>query len=424
MIYLLFIIYCLLFCWLITRIHFFKKSGLPNKILITLFVVRILSLIVGCYVNLYILPVSDSVVFHHLGIEQFHLLFKNPHEYFVDIFQSNYPTGYSRFLDDSHSYWNNLRTNLLAKMLSIFDLFSFKSFWINTLFYNFLVFFGCVVLYKVFIKIFPKSFYAIIFCIFILPSPLFYSAMMHRDGLIFLSLSVIIYHLFFMMNEHKISWKRIVIIVVFLLLIFFLRNFVFITFIPALIAWIIAQKLSKYSFASFVIIYTIVGILFFTSGFISPRTNLPQYVSLRQKSFIEIGKAGNSTIDIQPLQPTFRSFLNNAPEALNHTLLRPYLTEINSYQYLPFALEILLFELIFLLFIFYHKKIFPIDPLIYCCIFFSLSMFLITGYTVPIMGAIVRYRSIYFIFLLLPVVCYIDWERLAKLLNINLKKQV
>jgi hypothetical protein len=225
------------------------------------------------------------------------------------------------------------------------------------------------------------------------------------------------------MKGHQISWKRMVITVLFLLLIFCLRNFVFITLIPALIAWILAQKFPKYSFVSFLAVYVIVGILFFTSGFISPRTNLPQYVSLRQKSFIEIGKAGNSTVNIQPLHPTFKSFLKNAPEALDHTLFRPYLTKINNYQYLPFALEILLFEILYLIFIFYHRKIFPVNPVIYFCIFFSLSMFLVTGYTVPIIGAIVRYRSIYFIFLLLPVLGYINWEKLSKVLKINFRKE-
>lgn len=421
MIYILFIFYCAVFCWWITHIGFFKKSGLPNKILITLFLVRILSLIVGCSVNLYILSNSDSVVFHQMGVEQFHLLFKSPQQYFTDIFQSSYTTGYSRLLDDTYSYWNNLRTNLLSKMLSIFDLFSFRNFWINTLFYNFLVFFGCVALYKVFIKIFPKSFYAIIFCIFILPSALFYSAMIHRDGLILLSVSMIIYHLFFLMNEGTIAWKRIIIVILFLILIFLLRNFVFITLIPALVAWIIAQKFPKNAFISFIITYAITGILFFSSGFISARTNLPQYVSLRQQSFIEIGKAGNSTINIQPLHPTFKSFLNNAPEAVNHTLFRPYLTEISRHQNLPFALEILLFEILFLIFIFYHKKIFPINPLIYFCVFFSLSIFLMIGYTVPIIGAIVRYRSIYFIFLMLPVVGYINWQKISRIITFRQK---
>ncbi len=129
--------------------------------------------------------------------------FTNPHEYLVNIFHSPYPHGYSRVLEDSHSFWNNFRTILIAKMLSVFDFFSFKNFWINTLFFNFLVFFGCVALYKVFINVFPKAFYQLIFCIFLLPSALFYTSMIHRDGLIFLSLSMIIYHLFFLSSNHE-----------------------------------------------------------------------------------------------------------------------------------------------------------------------------------------------------------------------------
>jgi len=419
LIYLLFILYCLLFCGIILRLKFFTCSGLSKRILLSLFLVRILALLIGCYVNVYILPVSDSVAFHQMGIDEFNLLFQNPHEYFVNIFQIGYPQGYGRLLDDSHSFWNNLRTNLLAKMLSVFDLFSLKSFLINTLFYNFLIFFGCVALYKVFIKTFPKSFYQLVICIFLLPSALFFSAMIHRDGLILLSLSMIIYHLFFILNEHQFSWKRIWLITLFLLLIFLLRNFVFIALIPMLVAWILADKFSKHAFICFVGVYVFTAILFFCSGFISSRTNLPQYVSERQQSFIALGETGSSTINISPLYPNFKSFLINAPEALNHSLMRPYLWKTYSFQYVPFALEIFLIEILFLLLIFYRKKIIGIDPIIYGCIFFSVTMFLIIGYTVPIIGAVVRYRSIYFIFLLIPVVCYIDWKRILKFIGLS-----
>lgn len=416
MIYLLFIFYCFLFCWLITRIKFFTQSGLSKRILLTLFVLRILVLIGSSYLNIYYFPVSDSVAFHQMGIEEYHLLFQNPHEYFTNIFHSNSPHGYSRFLDDSKSFWNDLRTNLIAKMLSIFDLFSFKNFLINTLFYNFLVFFGCVALYKVFIKIFPGCLYQIIICIFLFPSVLFFSSMIHRDGLILLSLSMIIYHLFFIINNHQFSWKRIFLIILFLLLILLLRNFVFITLIPALIAWFIAQKYPKYAFISFIGVYIIVTILFFSSGLISPRTNLPQYVAARQFSFIQIGKAGTSTIPIKPLSPTFKSFLTNAPQAFNHALLRPYVSKILNFEYLPFVLEIFIIEILFLVFLFFRKKKIIVNPLIYFGLFLSLTMLLITGYTVPIIGAIVRYRSIYLIFLLIPLICYTDWARIKKLI--------
>jgi hypothetical protein len=414
--FLLFIFYCILFCWLITRIRFFKESGLSARILITLFLLRILVLIIGCCINQYYLPVSDSVILNGMGIKEFHLLFQNPHEYLVNIFHTNSPNAYSRLLDDSHSFWNNLRTNLILKMLSIFNIFSFKSFLINTLFFNFLVFFGFVALYKVFIKIFPASFYQLIICIFLFPSALFFSSEIHRDGLILLSIGMVIYHLFFILNEHKFSWKKISIITLFLLLIFLLRNFVFITLIPPLISWILSKKFPKRAFICFVSVYVFSTIIFFCSGFISSRANLPQYVSSRQQSFIEIGKMGASTININPLYPNFKSFLMNAPQALDHALFRPYLSKIGSVQYLPFALEVFIIEILFLIFLFFRKKNISIDPLIYFGIFFSLTMLLITGYTVPIIGAIVRYRSIYLIFLLIPVVCYTDWKRVGRLI--------
>ncbi|MEO6844808.1 MAG: hypothetical protein ABI184_06520 [Ginsengibacter sp.] len=383
---------------------------MPARLLLTLFVLRILVLIISSYLNRYYFPVSDSVVLNKFGIEEYHLLFQNPHEYFLNIFQSNSPEAYSRLLDDSHSYWNNLRTNLLIKMMSIFDLLSFGDFLINTLFYNFLVFFGFIALFRVFIKIFPKCYYLLLTCIFIFPSALFFTSMINRDGLILLSLSMIIYHIFFIISD-RFSLKRTAIIVFFLLVIFLLRNFVFITLIPALIAWLIANKFPKYAFLSFVVVYAFTTVLFFSSSYISPRANLPQYVSSRQKSFIHIGEEGNSTISIKPLYPNLKSFISNAPQAFNHALMRPYLSEATRIEYVPFALEVFIIELIFVVFLFYHKKNILVNPLIYFFVFLSFTMLLITGYTVPIIGAIVRYRSIYFIFLTIPILCYTDWQK-------------
>lgn len=414
MFYLLFIFYFVLFCWFISRLRFFKSSGLPIQILIVLFIIRIFSLLVGCYVNLYILPVSDSLVFHRMGIDEFNLLFSHPHEYFVNIFQDPYAHGYSRLLEDSNSFWNNFRTNLIAKMLSVFDFFSLKNFWINTLFFNFLVFCGCVALYKTFIQLFPKGFWQLIFCIFLFPSALFYTSMIHRDGLIFLSLSMIIYHLFFLIQTRTSFLKNILIIWGFLLLIFLLRNFVFLALIPGLIAWLLTYKFPKKPFLSFVTLYTIAIVAFFGAAVISPKLNFPGYVAERQESFIEIGKAGNSTLPVKRLEPNLKGFIISAPQAFNLVLMRPYLSEIRNLQFFPFALEILLLEILIILFIFFRTKNGPVNPLIYFNVFFSLTVLMMTGYTVPIIGAIVRYRSIYFVFLFIPIVCYINWKKILK----------
>lgn len=417
--YLLFIFYTVLFCWLITRIKFFKGSGLGNHLLIILFLIRIISGIASCYINAYYYPVSDAVRFHEDGVVEFNLLFNNPYEYLTNIFHTNY-NNYSNFLESSGSFWNDLRTNIIAKILSIFDVFSAQNFFINTLFFNFLMFFGGIYFYKVFIKIFPSHRFIIIICIFLLPSVVYFTSGIHRDGFIFLSLSIVIYNIHTMIERKTYLWKSIFSIIIFLCLILLLRNFVFITLLIALIAWTIAERFPKYAFISFLGVYIIVIVLFFCSGMLSPGFNLPQHVSSRQIEFIELAKRGASAININPLYANFRSFLNNAPQALNHSLMRPYLTEKLNFLYTPVAIEILVYEILFLLFIFFINKN-KLTPFIYFCFFFSISMFLIIGYTIPIIGAIVRYRSIYFPFLLIPIICLTDWQQIKHGFHIKKK---
>ena len=207
-------------------------------------------------------------------------------------------------------------------------------------------------------------------------------------------------------------------IIFFMMVILILRSYVFIVLLPSLLAWFLARNKPKYRFLIFSGVYLAGFILFFCSGYLSPKTDLPRYVCERQQAFIEVAKLGASTIDINPLYPNFKSFLLNAPQALNHALMRPYPTEIKSFVYVPFALENAAFVALLLLFIFFRKKVAETDSLVYFCFFFTATIFLITGYTVPIIGAIVRYRSIYLIFLSLPIVCYIDWKKILEKLHI------
>lgn len=418
--YILFVVYAICFCWLIAKSRFCLSSDLPAKALILLFCLRILSLIVSCYVNIYVLPISDSLQIHKGALEEYHLLFSNPHEYFVNIFQSHYPSGYGRLLDDSKSYWNNLRTNLMIKMVSVLDLFSFKNFWTNTLIYNFFVFFGNVALHKVFVKIFPANRVLLILCIFIFPSMLFYTSMIGKDGLTLLCLSMLVYCLYPMARYRHYTIVKLLVVVFFIILVFFLRNFVVIILLPALLAWIISEHLRAKPFLVFVLVYAISAALFFASGRISPRADLPSYVTARQKSFMELAKNANSAMRSDTLGPNLKSFLSNAPQAFDRAFLRPYIWQKVSLQYLPFAIETFCIETLFILFVFFRRKK-KAEPVVWFGIFFSMSMLLVAGYTVPILGALVRYRSIYLVFLLIPIVCYTDWDRIRSLIRTGKK---
>jgi hypothetical protein len=416
--YLLFVVYLVLCCWLLTRIKFITKTGLGNKTIILLFLARIIAGILNGYVNLHYYSGTDSSYFHQAGIAEYHLLFNDPKEYFLNIFHSNYHDDYSRVFDTTDSFWNDLRGNLMSKLLSVFNIMSGGKYFINTIFYNFLIFFGSVGFYNLLINIFPTKKQVLTICLFLLPSFIYFTSGIHKDGLIFLGLGIVCYNLYFQLNNGG-GFKRLIYIIAGLIMIFLLRNFVCLLLIPALVAWIIAVKRKVHVLQTFIITYLLFGTLFFLTGLLNSKLNLPGYVSQRQIEFVTLSKESSSAINVNPLFPNFRSFFNNAPQALNHSLMRPYITETSSKLYIPAAIEILVFEILFLLFLLYRDKTPVKHPFIYFLAFFTLSMYLVIGYTIPILGAIVRYRSIYLPLIIAPIACSIGWTTLFKNRNSN-----
>lgn len=298
----------------------------------------------------------------------------------------------------------------MIKLLSIFNIFSRGNFFINTLFYNFIIFFGSISFYRIFIKIFPGKKQWLIIGLFLLPSLAYFSAGIHKDGLIFLGLGISCYNLFNILKE-GFSLKRFLWLLAGVVIIFLLRNFVLITLLPSMTVWILAEKNKKFILQTFLVVYLFFIALFFGVGRLNPALDLPQYVSSRQIAFVEIAKGGQSAININPLFPHFRSFLNNSPQALNHALMRPYLTEKFMLLYIPAAIEIFIYEILFCLFLFFRQTGQKPAAFTWFCIFFSVSMFLMIGYTIPIVGAIARYRSIYLPLFMIPILCYTDWEK-------------
>lgn len=412
--YVFFLIYLGLFCWLLTKIKFIKEAGIEKRTILILFLIRIAAGFINGYINLYHYTGTDTASFHREGIIEYHLLLTDPKEYLTNIFKFNYPN--SGLLDITDSFWNNLRSDVMIKLLSIFNIFSRGNFFINTLFYNFLIFFGSVYFYRIFTSLFQHKKTILVIALFLLPSLLYFTAGIHKDGLIFLGLGMVCYNIFFSIKQ-KITAKRILFTLLGLIIIFLLRNFVVITLLPAMVAWIIAERNKKFVLQTFIIVYLFFIVLFFNLGAIHPSLDLPRYVSDRQIAFIQIAKEGNSSININPLFPHFRSFLNNSPQALNHTLMRPYLTEKFTFLYIPAALEIFAYESLFFIFLLFRYRNSKPGAFIYFCIFFSLSMFLMIGYTIPIVGAIARYRSIYFPLIILPILGYTDWEKVKLFLR-------
>jgi hypothetical protein len=420
--YLLFVAYLVLFAWVVTKVKFFTRAGLTSPQLIIIFLLKVMAGIFYGWIGLYyggLAQMQDTWGYHTGSIQEYHLLYQNPGEYLTNLFRDPYGNGFSKFFDSNDSYWNDLKGNVLIKILSVFDIFSFGHYYVNVIFYSFISLFGPIAIYRVMTDVFPGKKTVILLATFLVPSFLYWTSGIHKEGLLFTGISLIIYCMYFGLKEKKFGFRRIIIIVLGLLMLLSLRNFVIATIIPALLAWVLASRRPKYGIAIFGALYILFGVLFFTVRYINPRFDFPQAVVNKQKEFIKL--KGGSTIPIKELQPNAISFLKNTPQAINLSTLRPYPSDVRHILSLAAAIEIDSLLLMFLLFLFWRSDGLQSKTLIYFCLFFSFSLLLAIGFSVNNLGAIVRYRSIFIPLLVVPMAAQIDWKKIESFFSGNNK---
>ena len=412
MTYFLFIIYFLFFCWLTTRIPFIKKSGLSPQWIIGLFAIKVAA---GIAYGWFFTTIpnyqtsADTWKFFAEGTHQTQLLFSNPTKYFSSTLDNPYGKEYRHFFSTANSYWNDLKHIYMVKLVSIFNIFSGSSYYVNVIFYSFLTFFGPIAFLRIMNDVFPGKLKILTVGTFLLPSFLFWSSGVHKDGLVFTLLTVSTFIYYFSLKEKSFTTNKAFLIGLLLLFILLVRNHIVLAAIPGFFAWWLAEKYFTQKWIAFALV-TVIGItIFFGSKFIHPKLDLPISIVLRQKEFVKLG--GKSFLPQRELKSTFGSFLINAPQALNHSLARPYLSEIESPLYLLSAMELAILWL--LIFIWFFR--FTDNPYQHAVILFffliSMALLLLTGYIVPQLGAIVRYRSIFLPLLVVPILATSKWTK-------------
>ncbi len=423
--YLLFVTYLVIFSWFVTRTRFFNRSGLNKDQLVILFLAKVMAGIfygwVGIYYGSYAKMV-DTWAYHYNSLDELKLLASNPHEYFTNLFHFSQPsTRMDAFLGSDNSYWNDLKTLVLIKMLSIFDIFSLGNYYVNVIFYSYITMFGPIALYRVFKNVFPEKKLLVLASICLVPSFLYWSSGIHKEGLIFLSIALIVYHMYYGLEEQRWPLKRWLGILLAFFICLLLRNYLLILLPPAMLAWLIAHKFPKRQLTSFFIIYAIGGVLFFCLQYVHPRLDFPQSVVDKQQAFLQL--KGTSSIPIRELKPTLMSFIINTPQAITLSTVRPYPADIHHFFSMAAAVEILMLLALFIISVLWHDSKATRDKnVVYFCVFFTLSLLLTIGFSVNNLGAILRYRSVVIPLLIPVIVACTDWTRVPFPSLLNIKK--
>ncbi len=419
--FVLFVFYALLFSILIYKYRVYSYFKLTPAFVLLLFWLKVFAGFLYLYIHQRYYGGGDTVAYQRDGSIVYHTLFSEPKAFFKIMLLPNLESiNIQLFPIVKHlRFWFDNGSFLVVKMLVVFNLFTFGNIWLNTIFFELFTMIGLLSLYKVFANYFSDKKPLLLIALFAIPSTLFWSSGINKDGLILTCIGV----LFMCLNDlvtKKIHLLKIFLSIISVLILLAIRGYEIVLMIPGLVALYWVYKQPSYKFFKFLGCYIFCIALFF---FIENQFNLGylNFILQKQQRFIVHG-LGNSMLRPLMITPNWQSFVLTAPHALYRTLLRPNIFQFSSWHEMGYAIIHSCYLLICVALLSMHflfRK--PISGLALFCLFYAISLFVFIGWIVPNVGAMVRYSSCAYVFFTLFFVLIVDEKKfsfLSKFKNI------
>lgn len=386
-----FIAYTILFSWILQKMSFVKQAGIPSAYIIFFFLLKLAAGVAYGYIHFNApdhVGITDTWKFFYQGREETAMILKDPSVIFRDIIPRDVPYDVDKVFSTQNSYWNDVKHELMVKLAAILNLFSGSNYYVNVVWYNFLTMAGPVFLYRMLKEQVHGSRLTYIIA-FLIPSQVFWCSGFHKEGILFTALAITVYILYRWLRKETIRPKMIMATLFSLLMILLLRSNLLMPLMPVAAGAVLMRFLP----AKPILIMTatcLVGLLAF---FLSPLAgiDLPGIVADRQHEFIALG--GRTAVPVTPLEPSFTGFLHHLPSALTTAFLRPF-PGTGGLSYLPFALENLVLLILFAYTAWTARKNATASSIAIIMITLALLNCLMIGYTVPNVGAVIRYKSV------------------------------
>jgi hypothetical protein len=429
---LLTITYSVFFIFVIQRMKFFDVNGISKRSLSLLFVLKVFfGLLLWAIYTFYYTDRATADIYKYFDDSEilFNSIKTNPPHFFKMLIGiGNNSSEFDHYYSEMHYWVRKIDSNIyndshtIIRFNSLVRFFSFGYYNVHTVFMCFLSFIGLTAIYKTFLPFFQDKKNELLVIVFLLPSVLFWSSGVLKEGLIIFALGLLIYY-----TTQLFSLRSILICVGVGLLLALSKFYVWVAIVPSLlfILWI-KQNNSKL-FLKFIFVILFVGAVGLNIDRFTSIQNPLVTLSQKQIEFNQLANGNltdannksiavaGSTIEINTLQPTILSFIKNAPQAFVNTLFRPYLWELKSPMMLMAGLENIVILVFILLCLFFRKPLSAIHwEYILFCISFVCIQFLIIGETTPVLGAIARYKVPALPFLLITFLFLLDKEKLIK----------
>jgi hypothetical protein len=276
---------------------------------------------------------------------------------------------------------------------------------------------GLTALFRLLTSRFREKQLPLFIVILLWPSVLFWCSGVLKDGLIITAFYTLLYVLLDKEKINKLEVSKTLFFSLLIALLLITKYYVILALIPAIIGMIIQwmrksiKPLHAHGLALAICFIMIVGSSLFR---ISP--NGIDIIQAKREEALKAAILGDAKhyLFVDNMDNTALGFIQKIPEAFANGLFRPFLWETAKSPFIALtALEnLVLILLIIGAIVFPDKKQFN-DSKVWVLISFVLCLALIIGFTTPISGGIVRYKTAFIPAFCSALVMLIDFSKLS-----------
>ncbi len=403
--YLIFSIYFIVFIAIIVNGKFFQSTQMSKKILIGLFVIKIL--FSGFYFAYYKNAdrPSDTQRFFTQAKTLYQKSFDNPRQFFniisnVSFGRQTQSSGIFGIIpEDEIPYGTDYthESRFVVHLTALLMFFSGPYYLVLLLIYAFFAFCGSVFLYKYFAPQDKKNQVISIIACFMIPSTIFWASGISKEVLFFFFISLTLFVLHQCIYQ-KWGIKYIVILCLSLAGMMYSKLHLAIIFIPLMFIYIFCyynnnKWLIKYGCGLFILFIISVVVRFFAYDSYFDIWYAIQY---QNNCFIGLEQHlhpdGQTDIYLPFLEDSFLSIFNAIPIALFNVIYYPAIQTTDIYHFFAGMETLLFIGLSINLCIRLFKRKIDNDSLF--LLLFCLLSFILIGLCTPNVGALCRYKSV------------------------------
>jgi hypothetical protein len=305
-------------------------------------------------------------------------------------------------------FFHDKSAYMVVRVAAIVDLFTFSAYTATAVCFAVLSFTGSWLIFLTFYRDYPHLHKPIALAALFIPSVAFWGSGVLKDTITLASIGVATYYIRQVFIHHKLKPAQVVIILISFYLIFSIKKYVILCFLPAVFLWVYASFLKKFrSMVMKIMILPFVLGFAALSGYFAteqlarddPRYAFSQLGNTAKITAYDIafqtGKDAGSTYSLGELDGSFSSMLKLGPQAINVSLFRPYLWEVKNPLQLMGGLESLLL-FCFTVYLIYSSWGYLgraiINPDVIFCFVFSITFAFAVGVSTFNFGTLSRYK--------------------------------